>query len=108
MPPRAARVLVHLLLGLAPHIEGGGVMRLNRLPSTSTTVPKRTTCEACGRSPFRWEYTTNGDGSAVQECPDCHTLYPVGRWFASPEVGIRIPGSVWSALVTTPSTPDAA
>lgn len=81
--------------------------RLNRLPSGSTTVPKRTSCEACGKSPMRWDYTTNGDGCSVQECPHCHTLYAIGRWFSSPELGVRIPGSIWSAIVS-PSNTDAA
>lgn len=82
--------------------------RLDHLPSGYTKVEKRTTCDRCQRSPMRWNYLTNGDGSTVQECPGCGTCYAIGVWFSSTELGIRLPArSVWSALVT-PSTKSVA
>lgn len=75
--------------------------RLDRLPSSSTVVPKRTACARCGREPMRWNYLTNGDGSTVQECPGCGTCYAIGRWYSEAELGIRLPArSIWSAIIT--------
>jgi hypothetical protein len=80
-------------------------VRLDQLPSGSTTVNVDDTCTTCGfqSGPKAFSYESNGDGGVVMICPKCGTAQPTGRYFQDKSIGVRLPNlSLWSALVTSP------